>query len=177
MMEEKMKKNLLNKFFVLLIFVLFIGSGALSSGFSTDVFSNSTEGYDLELVEIVPMYKRDHHTNTRYLVFSCTIKNVGTEPTGRTYGFTGGIIIYNWMIIKTVVPGGCISVGPGLMPGEELAYDNGFPIHRFFPTFIRVKYSVYPYDSNTENNDAEALYLVWGNFFTTPTKFIKIKDI
>lgn len=181
-----MKKNLLNKFFVFLIFVLFIGSGAFSSGFSIDVFSKSNnttvsncetsnEEYDIELVEIVPMYLVTEFM-TNYLVFSCTIKNVGTETCAPFYGFQAFAykVITNKEIDSIVVH---TVDHDGLQPGEERRYDDGLQVDRFFPALIHVKFMVYPYDSNTENNDAEAIYLVWGYFFMTPTKFIKIKDI
>lgn len=181
-----MKKNLLNKFFVFGVFVLFIGLSALSSGFSADAIMNSNEatlpdcetcnaGCDLELVEIIPIYKFHPDIEYKYLIFSCIVKNVGSQPCS-SYGFDG--YVYKFRTGELISYMG-ESVGPhGLLPGEERVFDWGPHADRFFPTLVRINFTVDPFDSNVQNNYAESIYLVWGHFsIFFPTKYIKIKDI
>ncbi len=184
-----MKKYLLNKFFVLVIFELFIGLAALSSGFSADAIINSNEptlpdcetciaGCDLEMVKIFPYIHQGHFPFSECLAFSCKIKNIGSETCLKVYGFQAQAYKlrtnkeYRWTVTHTVDP-------DGLKPGEEANYYSyGLFFDRFIfpPTLFRLNFTVYPFDSNTQNNYAEAIYLIWGGFIL-PCKYIKIKDI
>jgi len=183
-----MKKNLLNKFFVLGVFVLFIGLSALSSGFSANVNTNRNEtklshcetcnaGCDMELVEIFPFHEKGDWFYNEWLTFGCKVKNVGTEPCLPSYGYQAYEYKFRTNELVDWYSAHCDD-SEGLQPGEEAIFYSGLKFNKiiFPPTIFRLNYTANPFDSNMQNNYAEALYLIWGGFIF-PCRYIKIKDI